>query len=341
MWTLEIAGFCTAISRGNASYLPTPINNENAAFPRACACHVAGVSALNVQTPNPSGTCLAPIWMLFQRYSESLCSPRRHRNPETTQSFLDRHCNIPGRVPPAVPRLLRAVPPRAPRRCARAGTATTATLSPARPAGSLSRAHSPARPPFTDIARDTLLAAAPGLSGVPAEFIRHGLRAMAPQMLAGIGTLAPSHLPTSLPRSPLPTSLPRSPLPGALAVPLRASPDPAPVSYSTHALPQQARAREESDAGHAIFPVHASSPTPLSSRPTLLATLASPPALHALASHLCAASASNPSALMGHAGHVKELWQEMVALGVYDAELWNALDLAWEVVLGALNLAAQ
>ncbi|KAJ6565611.1 hypothetical protein DFH09DRAFT_1363786 [Mycena vulgaris] len=313
MWTLEIAGFCTAISRGNASYLPTPINNENAAFPRACACHVAGVSALNGIRYLP-GADLDAV-------------------PAILRVFVYARRAVIETPKPRIPRLLRAVPPRAPRRCARAGTATTATLSPARPAGSLSRAHSPARPPFTDIARDTLLAAAPGLSGVPAEFIRHGLRAMAPQMLAGIGALAPTHLPTSLPRSPLP---------GALAVPLRASPDPAPVSYSTHALPQQARAREESDAAHAIFPVHAvSSPTPLSSRPTLLATLASPPALHALASHLCAASASNPSALMGHAGHVKELWQEMVALGVYDAELWDALDLAWEVVLGALNLAAQ
>ncbi|KAJ7441238.1 hypothetical protein FB451DRAFT_1441438 [Mycena latifolia] len=36
-----------------------------------------------------------------------------------------------------------------------------------------------------------------------------------------------------------------------------------------------------------------------------------------------------------------ELWQDMVALSMYDAELWDALDLAWEVVLGALNLATQ
>ncbi|KAJ6565536.1 hypothetical protein DFH09DRAFT_1363753 [Mycena vulgaris] len=62
--------------------------------------------------------------------------------------------------------------------------------------------------------------------------------------------------------------------------------------------------------------------------PILLATLVSPPAMHAHAAHLCAAS-SNLAALIRHAGHVKELWQ------------WDALDLAWEVVLGALNLAAQ
>ncbi|KAJ6568268.1 hypothetical protein DFH09DRAFT_918153 [Mycena vulgaris] len=74
---------------------------------------------------------------------------------------------------------------------------------------------------------------------------------------------------------------------------------------------------------------------------TLLVTLASPPALHALASHLCASASSNLDTLMGHAVHVKELWQDMVTLGVCDPELWDALDLAWEVVLGALDLAAQ
>ncbi|KAJ6565517.1 hypothetical protein DFH09DRAFT_1314814 [Mycena vulgaris] len=55
--------------------------------------------------------------------------------------------------------------------------------------------------------------------------------------------------------------------------------------------------------------------------PRLPATLASPPAPPALAPHLCAAGSSNLSTLMEHAGHVKELWQDMVALGVYDPEL--------------------
>ncbi|KAJ7450779.1 hypothetical protein FB451DRAFT_1052094, partial [Mycena latifolia] len=73
---------------------------------------------------------------------------------------------------------------------------------------------------------------------------------------------------------------------------------------------------------------------------SLTATLDSPSMRHALAAHLCAAASGNLTVLMGHAGHVKELWQDKVALGVYDAELWDALDLVWEV-LGALNLAAQ
>ncbi|KAJ7092785.1 hypothetical protein B0H15DRAFT_832515 [Mycena belliarum] len=259
-----------------------------------------------------------------------------------------------------------------------------------------------ARPPFTDVSRDALAAADPALAPVPAEFVRHGLRAKAPQMLAGIAALAPSHVPQSLPRSHLPA---------ALTVPLRASPAGAPPpSYPTHVLaiaPAPAKgAPQDRDAPHAIFPVHAvvlaahcaklprlppAQPAPparaaSATLPLLPLALPSPQAFailhsflythrlssalgsllplppafleglthaavraalesgsarHALAAHLCAAAAGNLGTLMGHAGHVKELWQDMVALGVYDSELWDALDLAWEIVLGALNLAAQ
>ncbi|KAF7343299.1 Clampless protein 1 [Mycena venus] len=263
------------------------------------------------------------------------------------------------------------------------------------------------RPQFTDISRDALAAAAPELAAVPAEFIRHGLRAKSPQMQAGIAALAPSHLPPSIPRSHLPQ---------ALTVPLRAPPPgaPAPPSYPTHALaiaPPAKSSSGERDAPQAIFPVHAvvlaahcakiprlpspprthsasasvtlpvlplALPSPqaysilhafmythrldaalaslLPMPPAFLESLCStsqtpasvvaaalntPAVRHTLAAHLCASSGGNLSALMAHAGHVKELWQDMVALGMYDLALWDALDLAWEVVLGAMNLAAQ
>ncbi|KAJ6588161.1 hypothetical protein B0H19DRAFT_1098183 [Mycena capillaripes] len=269
-----------------------------------------------------------------------------------------------------------------------------------------------ARPPFTDISRDALAAAAPELANVPADFIRHGLRAKAAQMQAGIAALAPSHLPPSLPRSHLPS---------ALTVPLRAQPHGAPAapSYPTHALAIAPPAPKGNPAAlqdppQAIFPVHAvvlaahcaklprlppsmprssqsasvslpvlplalpsaqafailhafmythrldaalasllplppafldslSSPSSGGHSPStiLSAALATPSVRHTLAAHLCAVSGGNLSALMGHAGHVKELWQDMVALGMYDPALWDVVDLAWEVVLGALNLAAQ
>jgi hypothetical protein len=43
---------------------------------------------------------------------------------------------------------------------------------------------------------------------------------------------------------------------------------------------------------------------------------------------------------MGHTQHITALWRNAIALGVHDKDLWDTMDLAWEVVLGALNLAA-
>ncbi|KAJ7130493.1 hypothetical protein C8R44DRAFT_872287 [Mycena epipterygia] len=73
---------------------------------------------------------------------------------------------------------------------------------------------------------------------------------------------------------------------------------------------------------------------------TILSALASGTARHTLAAHLHTASGGSLSAFMGHAGHVKELWPDMVALGLYDAPLCDALYLACDGALGALNLAA-
>ncbi|KAJ7291486.1 hypothetical protein C8J57DRAFT_1705080 [Mycena rebaudengoi] len=254
-----------------------------------------------------------------------------------------------------------------------------------------------ARPTFQDVARDNIVAAAPDLANVPSEFIRHGLRAKAPQMLAGIAALAPSHLPSTLPKSHLPATL---------TIPLRAPSAPGPQSYPTHALaitPHAKPSHSDRDVPATIFPVHAvvlaahcaalprlpparhpapstaylpvlplALPSPQAfailhafmythrldaalqsllplppaflaglSHATVLAALATPAARHQLAVYLCGAAGNSLSALMAHAAHVKELWQDMVALGLHDPELWDALDLAWEVVLGALNLAAK
>ena len=73
---------------------------------------------------------------------------------------------------------------------------------------------------------------------------------------------------------------------------------------------------------------------------TIQSTLASGSSLHQLSTYLSSATGGSLQALTTHAAHVKELWQDIVALGIHDPELWDALDLSWEVVLGALNLAA-
>ncbi|KAF8183005.1 hypothetical protein K438DRAFT_2020726 [Mycena galopus ATCC 62051] len=67
---------------------------------------------------------------------------------------------------------------------------------------------------------------------------------------------------------------------------------------------------------------------------------ASPPShLHSVAAHHGASRYGNIATLLEYAVHVKELWQDMV--GVYGALLRDVLGLAWEVVLGGMNVVAQ
>ena len=89
----------------------------------------------------------------------------------------------------------------------------------------------------------------------------------------------------------------------------------------------------------ALFPLPSGFVQSLSHN-TVLSTLASGTTLHQLSSYLCSSAGSSLQILTTHAAHVKELWQDLVALGLCDSELWDTVDLAWEVVLGALNLAA-
>ncbi|KAJ3511814.1 hypothetical protein NLJ89_g3880 [Agrocybe chaxingu] len=62
---------------------------------------------------------------------------------------------------------------------------------------------------------------------------------------------------------------------------------------------------------------------------TVQSTLASGSSLHQLSSYLCSSAGSSLQVLTTHAAHVKELWQDMVALGLHDQELWDTVDLAW------------
>ncbi|KAJ8454727.1 hypothetical protein ONZ45_g19188 [Pleurotus djamor] len=254
-----------------------------------------------------------------------------------------------------------------------------------------------ARPPFAEVSRDAIVAASPELANVPSEYIRRRLRDTAPQMMAGISSLAP-----------LPSTISRSHLQPSLSVPVRAAPGS--YSFPTHVLaiaPSKPSASQSPDTltmvpTHALvlasqcallprLPASSSASAPQNSTQlhlpvipvslpspaafhvlhpflythnlgTLLAsllplpksftqapgfggdlikhTLGSGQKLHELSVYLCQASHSL-SALTTHAAHVKELWQDCVALGIYDVELWDAMDLAWEVVLGAMNLAAR
>ncbi|KAJ7262755.1 hypothetical protein B0H12DRAFT_1321783 [Mycena haematopus] len=91
---------------------------------------------------------------------------------------------------------------------------------------------------------------------------------------------------------------------------------------------------------NALFPVPTNFLRALTHR-TVRAALQSGADLHHLSAHLCTASSANVQILMTHTAHVKELWQDMIALGIDDAALWDTVELAYEIVLGALNLASM
>jgi hypothetical protein len=44
-----------------------------------------------------------------------------------------------------------------------------------------------------------------------------------------------------------------------------------------------------------------------------------------------------PHALLTHAMTINGLWRNVCALGIFDARLWEVLDLAWDIVIGALE----
>ncbi|KAI0265365.1 hypothetical protein BC834DRAFT_825016 [Gloeopeniophorella convolvens] len=68
-----------------------------------------------------------------------------------------------------------------------------------------------------------------------------------------------------------------------------------------------------------------------------LAAVSAPQAAAYLAA---SASGDKMSALMALTRHVTGVWRNACALGVFDRDLWAALDWTWEVLLGAMNMVA-
>ncbi|KAF8920016.1 hypothetical protein CPB85DRAFT_1429482 [Mucidula mucida] len=255
------------------------------------------------------------------------------------------------------------------------------------PATSLQLPRQLDRPPVSDIPREVIAAANPELANVPAEYIRRGLGPKAPDMLAGIQALSPSHLPKCLPKSRLPDALAIPFLPGAsisqlpthiLAVTsskshsdqalifavhgvvvashcaqMRLPPSFPPTSSAVrlpvlHINPPSADAFKillEYMYNHRLDHVlRVLAPLP----PAFLQKLSHNAVVHAfqsrstvyqLASHVYAHENGDLQSIMRHVSHVKDLWQDMIALGIHLPDLWDTIDLAWKILLGALNLA--
>lgn len=60
-----------------------------------------------------------------------------------------------------------------------------------------------------------------------------------------------------------------------------------------------------------------------------------------LAHALVQATGGDLARMMAAAKRVNGCWKNACALGVYDLELWDAIDLAWDAVLGAMNLVVR
>lgn len=139
---------------------------------------------------------------------------------------------------------------------------------------------------------------------------------------------------SSLPRLPASTSQVSA---SAIALPVLPLKVPAPNTFAilhsfmyTHRLDSVLKA---------LIPVPPTFATSSLNHQMIKATLGAGPNLHQLSVFMFQSAGGNLQTLTAYAGQVKDLWQNMVALGLFDPELWNALDLAWEVTLGALNLA--
>ena len=91
---------------------------------------------------------------------------------------------------------------------------------------------------------------------------------------------------------------------------------------------------------HALLPMlPANMVSSLRTQEAIRAALGSGTTKHQLASALAHGASHNLSHLTSCAAHAKELWQDMVSLGMGDALLWDTLDLCWETILAAIQLA--
>ncbi|KAF7344464.1 hypothetical protein MSAN_01928000 [Mycena sanguinolenta] len=233
------------------------------------------------------------------------------------------------------------------------------------------------RPTFPEVTRAALHAASPNVGNASVEFIRETLLETSHQMISGTSALSPSHLPSALPKSSLPSFItvplrpPRDSVhpyypTHALAI---SNSSPSESSDTLLIFPIHALVLAAHCSKLPVLPPPAQRTSASVHLPVLSLTVPSAPAFaillafmyshrldavldalfpvppfllaqtHTQNAHLCAASKANVQVLMIHTAHVKDVWQDMVALGIDDVALWDTVELAYQIVLGALNLA--
>ncbi|KZT25996.1 hypothetical protein NEOLEDRAFT_1155904 [Neolentinus lepideus HHB14362 ss-1] len=228
------------------------------------------------------------------------------------------------------------------------------------------------KPSYKEISRDVLAGIEPGLRDVPVEYVKRGIAQQSQEMLAAISAVSAS-VPKSIPRANIPASIPATASPACpthvLAVASASSPGSVTL-IPTHHLVLAAHcanvpALPAAAPGRAAIPVVPLTVPSASTFPllhaylytkrldTLLTSLLPVPAqllpaahqvadtqlMRAASHHLAATAMFSADHMTRYVALVHALWKNVVALGVFDKELWQALDLAWEVVVGAVHIA--
>jgi len=233
------------------------------------------------------------------------------------------------------------------------------------------------RPQFRDPSRGAIAAIEPELANVPIDYIRRGLRDMGDTMCSAVNNIMPM-LPRSVPASHrinlnMPPASQNNRLPThVLALSASKSSTDTPLLYPTHALLMAVYCTSlptlppnaPNSTSIPILPLTVSSPTlfPLLQNflltkrhdmllsslfqiaPSTLSCLAnvapnvrSSTLAHILIQH----TKSSMPHLLSYTTQLTAFWKLICALGVFDDDTWETLDLAWEASLGAMNLAVS
>lgn len=231
------------------------------------------------------------------------------------------------------------------------------------------------RPQPRDPSIEAIIAVEPDLANVPMEYIKRGLADMGEAMFSTINHVA-TMLPRAVPSShkiklDLPPASQNNRLPThVLALSASKSSAEAPLLYPTHALlmavyctslpPLPSTAPNSTSLP--VLPLVVSSPTLfpllqsflltkrreillgglLQISPSSLAPVANaaPNARSSTLAHiLIQHTRSSMPHLLSYTNQLSAFWKLICALGVFDRDTWEMLDLAWEASLGAMNLA--
>ncbi|TDL23099.1 hypothetical protein BD410DRAFT_769531 [Rickenella mellea] len=211
------------------------------------------------------------------------------------------------------------------------------------------------RPAVRGIRREALLSVDSSLADVPLPYIRDALKVHGSQMLTAIGNTQadlPTHRTSSLPKtitvsststedSFRPTHMlaihSNSPSSGQRSQVTFHPAHGAVLAATCTSLPNLPSSPSSTPSILPVIPLSLPSPSTFPTLQHYLYTSDSRSFLASLLSPVATSNSNSTPALLQSLGAINGVWRNTCALGVSDEGLWNALDAAWETVLGALE----